>query len=261
MSEEVKSLNFIEEIVETDIKNGKHGGRVLTRFPPEPNGYLHIGHAKSICLNFGLADEYGGKTNLRFDDTNPETEETEYVESIKNDIRWLGFQWDNEFYASDYFDKLYEFAVQLIKDGLAYVDDLSSEEIAATKGTPTEPGKNSPCRDRSVAENLDVFERMKNGEFKEGERVLRAKIDMASLNMHLRDPSCIASSTQAITVRVTNGVCTRCMILRTDKAIPLKLLHILSAPWNSKSIAHCMSGSLRSFTFFLQDKLNLRGST
>ena len=183
-----KGPNFLEEIVSEDVKNGKHGGRVLTRFPPEPNGYLHIGHSKSICLNFGLAKQFGGKTNLRFDDTNPVTEDTEYVESIKEDIRWLGFEWANEFYASDYFEHLYEFAAALIRKGLAYVDDLSAEEIAATKGTPTEPGKESPHRNRSVDENLDLFTRMRNGEFKDGEKVLRAKIDMAAANMHLRDP-------------------------------------------------------------------------
>jgi glutaminyl-tRNA synthetase len=183
-----KGPNFLEEIVAEDVKNGKHGGRVLTRFPPEPNGYLHIGHSKSICLNFGLAQQFGGKTNLRFDDTNPVTEDTEYVESIKNDIRWLGFNWDNEFYASDYFEKIYEFAVTLIKKGLAYVDDSTAEEIAAMKGTPTQPGKNSPYRDRSVEENLDLFTRMRAGEFKDGEKTLRAKVDMASPNMQLRDP-------------------------------------------------------------------------
>ena len=183
-----KGPNFLEEIIAEDIKNGKHGGRVLTRFPPEPNGYLHIGHATAICLNFGLAKEFGGKTNLRFDDTNPETEETEYVESIKADIRWLGFEWANEFYASDYFETLYGFAVKMIEKGLAYVDDLSAEEIAATKGTPTEAGKDSPHRNRSVAENLDLFARMRKGEFKDGEKVLRAKLDMASPNMLLRDP-------------------------------------------------------------------------
>jgi glutaminyl-tRNA synthetase len=188
MSELSKPLNFLEEIVEADLASGKHGGRVLTRFPPEPNGYLHIGHAKSICLNFGLADKYGGKTNLRFDDTNPEKEETEYVDSIKEDILWLGFQWDNEFYASDYFEQLYEFAVTLIRKGLAYVDDLSAEEIAASKGTPTEPGKESPHRNRSVEENLQLFAAMRKGDFKEGEKVLRAKVDMASPNMQLRDP-------------------------------------------------------------------------
>lgn len=183
-----RSNNFLEDIIEEDLKNGKHDGRVLTRFPPEPNGYLHIGHATSICLNFGLAQRFGGKTNLRFDDTNPETEETEYVENIKNDIRWLGFEWANEYYASDYFETLYSYAVELIKKGLAYVDDSSAEEIASQKGTPTEPGTPSPYRDRSVEENIDLFERMRKGEFKDGEKVLRAKIDLASPNMHLRDP-------------------------------------------------------------------------
>lgn len=183
-----KSLNFLEEIVAEDVSSGKHGGRVLTRFPPEPNGYLHIGHVKSICLNFGLARQFGGSTNLRFDDTNPVTEDTEYVESIKNDIRWLGFQWANEFYASDYFEQLYAFAVTLIKKGLAYVDDSSADEIAATKGTPTEPGIHSPYRDRSVEENLRLFQEMRDGKYRDGEKVLRAKIDMASPNMHLRDP-------------------------------------------------------------------------
>jgi glutaminyl-tRNA synthetase len=183
-----KANNFLEEIVANDIKEGKHGGRLLTRFPPEPNGYLHIGHATSICLNFGLANKFGGKTNLRFDDTNPVTEDTEYVESIKHDIKWLGFEWANEFYASDYFEQLYNWAVELIKQGLAYVDDSTAEEIAAMKGTPTEPGKDSPYRSRSVEENLDLFARMRAGEFKDGEKTLRAKIDMASPNMHLRDP-------------------------------------------------------------------------
>lgn len=186
MSEE-KSLNFLEEIIEEDLKAGKYT-RIITRFPPEPNGYLHIGHAKSICLNFGLTKKYGGYTNLRFDDTNPSTEETEYVESIKEDVQWLGFEWENELYASDYFEKLYEFAVKLIKKGLAYVDDMSSEKIAELKGTPTEPGKESPFRNRNVEENIDLFRRMKEGEFEDGSRTLRAKIDMASPNMHLRDP-------------------------------------------------------------------------
>ncbi len=183
-----KAPNFLEEIIAEDIKNGKHGGRVLTRFPPEPNGYLHMGHATSICLNFGLGIKFGGKTNLRFDDTNPVTEDTEYVESIKEDIKWLGFEWAGEFYASDYFEQMYEFAITLIKKGVAYVDDSSAEEIAAMKGTPTEPGKNSPFRNRTVEENLNLFARMRAGEFKEGEKTLRAKIDMASPNMHLRDP-------------------------------------------------------------------------
>ncbi|QKZ14282.1 glutamine--tRNA ligase/YqeY domain fusion protein [Spirosoma sp. KUDC1026] len=183
-----KSLNFIEQFVEEDLAAGKNGGRVHTRFPPEPNGYLHIGHAKSICLNFGLADKYGGQTNLRFDDTNPVTEDTEYVDSIKNDVRWLGFDWENEFYASDYFDQLYSFAETLIQKGLAYVDDSTAEEIAAQKGTPTEPGRMSVYRDRSVDENLDLFRRMKAGDYPDGAKVLRAKVDMASPNMQLRDP-------------------------------------------------------------------------
>ncbi len=183
-----KGPNFLEEIVAADVKSGKHDGAVITRFPPEPNGYLHIGHSKSICLNFSLAQKAGGKTNLRFDDTNPVTEDTEYVESIKHDIRWLGFEWAEELYTSDYFDQLYDFAVALIHKELAYVDDSTAEQIAATKGTPTEPGTHSPYRTRSVDENLDLFSRMKAGEFKDGEKVLRAKIDMASPNMHLRDP-------------------------------------------------------------------------
>jgi glutaminyl-tRNA synthetase len=187
MSEE-RSLNFIEEIVEEDIANGKNGGRILTRFPPEPNGYLHIGHAKSICLNFGLALKYNGKTNLRFDDTNPVKEDVEYVDSIKEDVKWLGFEWANEFYASDYFDKLYDLAVALIKQGLAYVDDSSAEEIAAQKGTPTEPGVANEYRSRSVDENLQLFADMKAGKYPDGAKVLRAKLDLASTNMHLRDP-------------------------------------------------------------------------
>lgn len=185
--EEEKSLNFLEEIVEEDLAAGRYKS-ILTRFPPEPNGYLHIGHSKSIVLNFGLARKYGGKTNLRFDDTNPVTEDTEYVESIKADIRWLGFEWANEFYASDYFEQLYLFAEELIRKGLAYVDDSSAEAIARMKGTPTEPGTASPFRDRSVDENLQLFRDMRAGKYKDGEKVLRAKIDMASSNMHFRDP-------------------------------------------------------------------------
>jgi glutaminyl-tRNA synthetase len=186
MSEE-KSLNFIEEIVEEDLKSGRYKS-IATRFPPEPNGYLHIGHAKSICLNFGLAKKYGGTTNLRFDDTNPVTEDTEYVESIKDDVRWLGFEWANELYASDYFEKLYEFAVVLIKKGLAYVDDSTSEEIANQKGTPTTPGVRNVYAERSVEENLQLFTDMRAGKFGDGAKVLRAKIDMASPNMLMRDP-------------------------------------------------------------------------
>jgi glutaminyl-tRNA synthetase len=184
---EEKSLNFIQEIVEEDLKSGKYKS-IVTRFPPEPNGYLHMGHATSICLNFGLTKKYPGYTNLRFDDTNPSTEETEYVDSIKEDIKWLGFEWKNELYASDYFDDLYEYAIKLIKKDLAYIDDSTSEEIAALKGTPTEPGKNSPNRSRSMEENLDLFQRMRAGEFPDGSKTLRAKIDMAHPNMLMRDP-------------------------------------------------------------------------
>lgn len=181
--------NFIHQIIEDEIKEGKNGGRVHTRFPPEPNGYLHIGHAKSICLNFGAAQKYNGLTNLRFDDTNPSKEETEYVDSIKEDVRWLGFSWDErEYYASDYFGKLYDFAVKLISEGKAYVDDQNAETVSSQRGTPTRPGLESPFRNRSVEENLDLFKRMRAGEFNEGDCVLRAKIDMASPNMHMRDP-------------------------------------------------------------------------
>ncbi len=180
--------NFLEEVIEKDLESGRNGGRVLTRFPPEPNGYLHIGHAKSICINFGLAQRYGGETNLRFDDTNPTKEDVEYVDSIKEDIRWLGFRWARERYASDYFEQLYEWACKLIREGLAYVDDQTQEQLRDTRGTVTVPGANSPWRDRSVEENLDLFTRMRNGEFADGSRVLRAKIDMGHPNMLMRDP-------------------------------------------------------------------------
>ena len=185
--EETKKLNFLEEIIEDDLKSGKVDS-VMTRFPPEPNGYLHLGHAKSLCINFGLAEKYGGKTNLRYDDTNPTKEDTEYVDAIKEDIRWMGFKWDKELYASDYFDQLYEWAEQLIKEGLAYVDDQSQEEISKGRGTVDTPGKESPYRNRSVEENLRLFREMKEGKYADGEKVLRAKIDMASPNMMFRDP-------------------------------------------------------------------------
>src|SRR5687768_7188495 len=180
--------NFIRDIIIQDVKAGKHGGRVQTRFPPEPNGYLHIGHAKAIYLDFGLAAEFGGQCNLRFDDTNPFKEESKYVDSILEDVQWLGFKWDGLFYASDYFGQLYEWAIQLIKAGKAYVCDLSAAEIREYRGTLTEPGRESPYRNRSIEENLDLFERMKNGEFPDGSRTLRAKIDMASPNLNMRDP-------------------------------------------------------------------------
>ncbi|HNW10903.1 MAG TPA: glutamine--tRNA ligase/YqeY domain fusion protein [Candidatus Rifleibacterium sp.] len=188
VEETTRGSNFIRDIIDEDLKSGKHTG-VVTRFPPEPNGYLHVGHAKSICLNFGIARDYKGRCHLRFDDTNPVKEEQEYIDSIKEDVRWLGFDWGkHEYYASDYFQQLYDWAVLLIKDGKAYVDDQNADEIRSTRGTLTEPGKHSPYRNRSVEENLDLFTRMKNGEFKNGERVLRAKIDMASPNINMRDP-------------------------------------------------------------------------
>ena len=188
VKEEKKSLNFIEAKVEEDLSNGKNGGRVQTRFPPEPNGYLHIGHAKAICLDFGIAAQHGGVCNLRFDDTNPTKENMEYVDAIKEDIQWLGYQWGNEYYASDYFQQLWDFAIELIKRGKAYIDEQSSEEIAAQKGTPTQPGIESPYRNRPIEESLDLFNKMNNGEIGEGKMVLRAKIDMANPNMHFRDP-------------------------------------------------------------------------
>jgi len=188
VEENKKSLNFIEQIVENDLKEGKNGGRIQTRFPPEPNGYLHIGHAKAICLDFGIAQKYGGICNLRFDDTNPVKEDVEYVDSIMEDIKWLGFHWGNVYYASDYFPQLWDFAVKLIKEGKAYVDEQSAEEISRQKGTPTQPGTHSPYRDRPVEESLELFEKMNSGEIPEGKMVLRAKIDMASSNMHFRDP-------------------------------------------------------------------------
>ena len=189
MSESKKeALNFIEQIITEDLENGKHEGRIHTRFPPEPNGYLHIGHAKAICINFELAKKYGGQTNLRFDDTNPTTEDTSYVESIKRDIKWLGFEWADELYASDYFETLYGYAVKLIEKGLAYVDDSTAAEIAEMKGVPTKPGIESPYRERSIAENLELFQGMRDGLFEDGAKVLRAKVDMTSPNMHMRDP-------------------------------------------------------------------------
>jgi len=190
MPDDSQAGNFIREIVETDLKTGKHGGRVVTRFPPEPNGYLHIGHAKSICLNFGIAQEFGGSTNLRFDDTNPTKENLEYVQAIQDDVRWMGFDWENRmFYASDYFERLYQFAVHLTRKGKAYVDSLSADDIRRYRGTLTEPGKDSPYRTRSVEENIDLFARMRAGEFPDGTHVLRAKIDMASPNVNMRDPT------------------------------------------------------------------------
>ena len=186
--ESQKSLNFIEQIVENDLKEGKNGGRLQTRFPPEPNGYLHIGHAKAIIMDFGIAQKYGGVCNLRFDDTNPTKEDVEYVDAIREDIQWLGFQWGDEFYASDYFEKLYKLAERMILAGHAYVDEQTAAQIAEQKGTPTSPGQDSPYRNRPAEESLDLFRRMNAGEFEEGAMTLRAKIDMAHSNMHFRDP-------------------------------------------------------------------------
>jgi glutaminyl-tRNA synthetase len=227
--------DFIREIVDEDLKAKKNQGRVATRFPPEPNGYLHIGHAKSICLNFGIAIEYAGTCNLRFDDTDPSGEDVEYVESIISDVRWLGFDWgDRLFHASDYFDQLYQYAVQLIKDGKAYVCSLSPEEIREYRGTLTKPGKDSPYRTRSVKENLDLFEGMEAGEFEEGTHVLRAKIDMASPNVNMRDPTLYRIKKVPPFIRCTTSP--------TAFRIPSKGLHILSARWNLKIIAHCTTG-------------------
>ena len=187
-NEEKKSLSFVEQMVEADLAEGKNGGRIQTRFPPEPNGYIHIGHAKAICMDFGVAEKFGGICNLRFDDTNPTKENTEYVENIMNDIKWLGFHWENVYYASDYFDKLWDFAIWLIEKGMAYVDEQTSEQIAEQKGTPTQPGRPSPFRDRPIEENLRLFKQMNTPEAVEGSMVLRAKLDMANPNMHFRDP-------------------------------------------------------------------------
>jgi glutaminyl-tRNA synthetase len=226
---EKKIKNFIEQIIDEHNENGRFEGRVHTRFPPEPNGYLHIGHAKSICLNFGIAKDYNGLCNLRFDDTNPTKEDVEYVDSIREDVKWLGFDWDDrEYYASDYFDKMYEFAIQLIKDGKAFVCDLNAEQIREYRGTLKEPGKNSPYRDRSVEENLDLFTRMKNGEFAEGEKVLRAKIDMSSGNINMRDP---------VIYRIVN-----------------KAHHRTGDKWHIYPMydyAHCLSDSLENITHSL----------
>lgn len=207
------SSNFIKNIVNEDLKSG-HVQQIVTRFPPEPNGYLHIGHAKSICLNFELADEFKGKTNLRFDDTNPVKEDTEYVESIQEDVRWLGFEWDELHFASDYFEELYNRAVLLIKKGKAYVCDLTAEQMREYRGTLTEPGKESPYRNRSVEENLDLFNRMRAGEFKDGERVLRAKIDMASLTLLCAIRCCTALPMRIIIAQAMPGASIRCMTMR-----------------------------------------------
>jgi len=220
MEEQEKSLNFIEQIVEKDLAEGVNDGRIQTRFPPEPNGYLHIGHVKAICMDFGIAEKYNGVCNLRFDDTNPAKEDTEYVETIERDIAWLGFKWGKIFYASDYFQQLYDLAIMFIKQGKAYVDEQTAEQIAEQKGTPTEPGVASPYRDRPIEENLRLFEAMQRGEIEEGKMVLRAKIDMSNPNMHFRDPIMyrIITSTRT-TVRERSGKYIRCMTSHTVSPI------------------------------------------
>mgnify|MGYP002577898913 CR=1 FL=1 len=243
MAEEMTGKNFIEQIIEKDIAEGKVP-KIVTRFPPEPNGYLHIGHAKSILLNYGLAKQYGGQFNLRFDDTNPTKEKTEFVESILADVKWLGADFgDRVFFASNYFDQMYEAAIKLIKKGKAYVCDLTPDEIREYRGTLTEPGKNSPYRDRSIEENLDLFERMKNGEFPDGSKVLRAKIDMASPNINMRDP---------IIYRIARmnhhntGAFILCMILPILSRMRSRELHIPYVHLSSRIIDLCMTGSLWS---------------
>ncbi len=242
MENEAISRNFIEQIIDKDIEEGRCE-TVCTRFPPEPNGYLHIGHAKSILLNYGLAQEYHGKFNMRFDDTNPTKEKVEFVESIKADIEWLGADWEDRlFFASDYFEQMYEAAVKLIKKGKAFVCDLSAEEIRAYRGTLTEPGKNSPYRDRSVEENLELFENMKNGMYQDGEKVLRAKIDMASPNINMRDPVIYRVAHMTHHRTGINGASIQCMTLLIRSRMQSKVLHIPSVPWSLRIIVLCMTG-------------------
>ncbi len=257
---EGRSLNFLEEIVEEDLETGKYK-TILTRFPPEPNGYLHIGHAKSICLNFGLALKYGGKTNLRFDDTNPAKEETEYVESIIEDVKWLGFNPDKIVYASDYFEQLYQFAVKLIEKGLAYVDDSTSEEIALQKGTPIEPGIANKYRSRTMDENLRLFKEMREGVYQDGEKVLRAQ---KSTWLHLICICVIQLSTglkkHIITEQEMTGVFIRCMILRTVKVIQSKKSLIPFARWNLYLTGHYTTGLLKNWKYFHHVNMNLHDS-
>ena len=242
------SRNFIQQLIDEDQQTGKYGSRVQTRFPPEPNGYLHIGHAKSICLNFGLAAEYpGGRCNLRFDDTNPTKEEDEYVRAIQEDVRWLGFDWaDRLYYASDYFDQLYQWAIQLVRAGKAYVCDLTAEQIRQYRGTLTEPGIESPYRGRGVEENLELLEGMKGGRFPDGSRTLRAKIDMASANLNLRDPVVYRILRARTIAPATSGASIPCTISRTASPIRWNRSPIRSVPWNSKTIGRCTIGTSTS---------------
>jgi len=240
-NEEVVSSNFIHEFIDEDLANGVYS-RIQTRFPPEPNGYLHIGHAKAICINFGVKNKYHGICNLRLDDTNPTKEDTEYVEAIEEDIKWLGFDYDNVYYASDYFDFLYECAIKLIKKGKAFVCDLTPEEQREYRGTLTEPGKNSPYRDRSIEENLDLFARMTNGEFEAGSKVLRAKIDMASPNLNMRDPIIYRICMQPITEQATSGAFILCTTLRIRFQMLAKMLPIRFARLNLKTTDRFITG-------------------
>ena len=234
-AEHKKPLHFLQQLIRKDLEQGVHK-TIATRFPPEPNGYLHIGHAKSICLNFGLAEEFGGTCNLRFDDTNPEKESEEYVNSIMEDVQWLGFKWNGEVrYTSDYFDQLYRWAIYLIEQGLAFVCDLNAEQMREYRGTLVEAGKNSPYRDRSVAENLSLFEKMRAGEFEEGACSLRAKIDMASPNINLRDPILIALKKHITIKPATSGASIRPTIMRMGKVMPSRALPIPFAPWSLKT--------------------------
>jgi len=241
-TEEQYPSNFIRSIIEKDVANGKNSGQVITRFPPEPNGYLHIGHAKAICLNFGMAEEFQGATNLRFDDTNPLKESVEFINAIKRDIEWLGFNWKEARFASDYFEELYQFAEQLIKKGKAYVDSLPADELREYRGTLTQPGKDSPFRSRMVDENLDLFRRMRAGEFADGEHILRLKIDMSSPNINMRDRRSIASGILSITRRVMNGVSTPCTITPIACRIPSRVLRIHCVTSASRIIAHSTIG-------------------
>jgi hypothetical protein len=245
-------LDFVRSIVAEDLKTNKYGGRVVTRFPPEPNGYLHIGHAKSICLNFGIAQEFGGTCNLRFDDTNPTKEDVEYVDSIKEDVRWVGFSWDDrEYYASDYFQQLYDWAVQLIRDGKAYVCSLSADEMREYRGTLTEPGKNSPYRDRSVEENLDLFQRMKAGELS----IWRIRTSTCAI------PCSTAFCTRNTTAPATNGASTRCTTTRTASRTRSKRSRTRSARSNSRTTARCMTGVSMLCASITRSRSNSRGST
>ena len=256
------SRDFVREIVAMDVAAGVNGGKVVTRFPPEPNGYLHIGHAKAICVDFGVAADFGGYCNLRFDDTNPVKEDVEYVESIKDDVRWLGFQWhDREYYASDYYERLYEFAKRLIQGGHAYVDSLSADQMREYRGTLTEPGRPSPHRDRGVDENLDLFRRMRSGEFPDGAHVLRAKIDMASPNINLRDPALYRFGTRNITARARRGASTRCTTTRIRSRTPSKESRTRSARSNTRITARSTTGACRwPARRISRDRSNSRGS-